>query len=100
MGIWLDAARIAAALNLVLLGALGAVWLPNYLDHGARHTLSLLVFAVLLVVQNAVWLYFYTLHAGYVGWFDAAGVDVQIGMLGLCGLALLALVVLASITLR
>lgn len=100
MGIWLDAARIAAALNLVLLGALGAVWLRNYLDHGARHTLSLLVFAVLLVVQNAVWLYFYTLHAGYVEWYAAASPDVQVGIMALCGLELLGLAVLASLTLR
>jgi len=100
MGIWLDAARLAAALNLVLLAALGGVWLRNYLDHGARHTLSLLIFAALLLVQNAVWLYFYTLHAGYVGWFEATGTDVQVGMMALCGLELLGLAVLASFTLR
>jgi hypothetical protein len=76
------------------------VWLRNYLDHGARHTLMLLVFAAVLFCQNVLWLYFYTLHADYVGWYLASGPDVQIGLLALCGLELVGLAVLASFTLR
>lgn len=100
MALWLDLARVAVALNMVVLGALGGVWLRNFLDHGARHTLMLLVFAVVLFLQNVVWLYFYTLHADYVGWYLASGLDIQIGLLALCGLELVGLAVLASFTLR
>lgn len=100
MALWLDLARLAVGLNLVVLAALGGVWLRNYLDHGARHTLMFLVFAGVLFAQNLLWLYFYTLHPGFVGWYGNAGVDVQVGMVGLCGLETVGLVVLASFTLR
>jgi hypothetical protein len=98
MTIWLEAARIAAAANLLLLAALGSVWLRNYRSHGAPHTLGLLVFAAFLVAENALWLYFYVFHPGFVGWFVAAGVDVQAGVTLLCGLELVALAFLARIT--
>ncbi len=100
MAIWLAVARLAAGLNLVVLAALGGVWLRNYLDHGARHTLMLLIFAAVLLAQNLLWLYFYMLHAGYIRWFEATTLDVQIGITALCGLELLGLAVLASFTLR
>jgi hypothetical protein len=98
MTIWLDVARAAAGVNLLLLLALGSVWLRNYRKHGARHTLGLLVFAVFLLVENALWLYFYLLHPDFIGWFDHAGVDVQVGVTLLCGLELVALAFLARIT--
>ena len=56
MAIWLDLARLTVGLNLVVLAALGGVWLRNYLDHGARHTLMFLVFAAVLGLQNLLWL--------------------------------------------
>ena len=98
MGVWLDLALAAAAANVALLVALGSVWLRSYRRHGARHTLGLLVFATFLLVENALWLYFYTLHAGFVGWFENAGPDVQVGVTLLCGLELVALAFLARIT--
>lgn len=100
MSAWLDAARVAAGLNLLILLALGSVWLRNYRRHGAAHTLGLLVFGALLVVENALWLYFYLVHPAFIGWFVDAGPDVQVGMTLLCGLELVALVALARITLR
>lgn len=99
MTVWLDAARVAAGLNLLLLLVLGSVWIRNYRRHGARHTLGLLVFAGFLAVENALWLYFYVLHPRFVGWFVGAGTEVQIGMTLLCGLELVALVFLARLTL-
>lgn len=99
MDLWLGAARLAAAVNAVLLVALGYVWLRNYRRHGASHTLGLLVFAAFLLVQNLLWLYLYVLHPGFVGWFVAAGTDVQVGVTLLCGLELVALAFLARITL-
>lgn len=99
MEVWLGAARLAAGLNVVLLGVLGYVWLRNYRQHGAQHTLGLLVFAALLLVQNCLWLFFYLLHPEFIGWFVAAGPDVQAGVTLLCGLELAALAFLAKITL-
>lgn len=98
MGIWLDVARVSAALNVGLLIALGSVWLRRYLDHGARHTLGLLVFAGFLFVENILWLYFYVIHPEFIGWFAGSGLEVQVGVTALCGLELIALVFLARIT--
>jgi hypothetical protein len=98
MTFWLDVARGAAAVNVLLLLVLGSVWLRNYRRHGAQHTLGLLVFAAFLLVENALWLYFYVFHSGFVGWFVHASSDVQIGMTLLCGLELVALVFLARLT--
>ncbi len=98
MEVWLHAARAAAALNLVVLGGLGAVWFNNYRQHGARHTLGLLIFASLLFVQNLLWLYFYVLHPDFIGWFVNSRIDVQVGVTMLCGFELAALLFLARIT--
>lgn len=98
MEIWLNVARLAAAVNIILLLGLGSVWLRNYRAHGADHTLGLLVFAALLLVQNALWLYFYVFHPVFVGWYAATSVDVQIGVSLLCGLELVALLALVRIT--
>lgn len=100
MALWLDLARLAAAGNLVLLGILGWVWLKNYRRHQARHTLSLLVFAGFLILQNFLWLYYYMFHPGFIGWFVNASSDVQIGITLLCGLELIALLFLTRITLK
>lgn len=98
MALWLDAARVAAGVNVLLLLGLGSVWLRNYRRHGARHTLALLVVAGFLLVENLLWLYFYILHPAFVGWFVGAGTDVQVGVTLLCALELVALVFLARIT--
>ena len=98
MSTWLTVALLAAGANLVLLAALGTIWLQNYRQHGASHTLGLLVFAAFLIVQNTLWLYFYQFHPAFIAWFLNAGTDVQIGMTLLCGLETLALVILFRIT--
>ncbi|MFB6229403.1 MAG: hypothetical protein ABEH88_12780 [Halobacteriales archaeon] len=98
MTLWLDLARGAAGVNVVLLLALGSVWLRNYRAHGATHTLGLLAFAVFLLVENALWLYFYIFHPEFVGWFTNASVDVQVGMTFLCGFELVALAFVGWIT--
>lgn len=100
MTVWLEVARVAAGANALLLLAMGSVWLRNYRRHGASHTLGFLVVGGFLLVENLLWLYFYLAHPAFVGWFVDAGTDVQAGMTLLCGLELVALVVLARITLR
>ncbi|QLG64228.1 hypothetical protein [Halorarum salinum] len=100
MTVLLDVARAAAGVNVLLLLVMGWVWLGNYRRHGASHTLGFLVVGAFLLVENVLWLYFYLAHPAFVGWFVDAGTDVQAGMTMLCGLELVALVVLARITLR
>lgn len=98
MTLWLDLARGAAGVNAVLLLALGSVWLRNYRSHGATHTLGLLAFAVFLLVENVLWLYFYLFHPEFIGWFTNASGDVQAGMTFLCTFELVALAFVGWIT--
>lgn len=100
MEIWLNAARAAAGINTLLLVGLGSVWLRNYRQHGATHTLGLLVFAAFLLVQNLLWLYFYLVHPDFIGWFVHSATDVQVGVTLLCALELVALAFLTRITWR
>jgi len=100
MSTWLTVSRLAVVANLGLLGVLGAVWLRNYRRHGASHTLALLVVAAFLLVENALWLYFYLFHSNFVGWYQAVGPNLQVGIMALCGLETVALGVLVVITLR
>lgn len=98
MSLWLDAARFAAAANVLLLVVLGSIWFRNYRQHGARHTLGLLVFDGFLLFENVLWIYLYVGREDFVGWFTGAGSDVQFGMTMLCGLEFVALLFLARIT--
>jgi hypothetical protein len=99
MSVWLTAARVAAGLNVVLLVALSYVWATNYRRHGATHTLGLLVFGVVLLVENALWVGLYTLVPDFYGWFTVTSGLVQAGVTMLCGLELVALLFLARVTL-
>lgn len=59
MGLTLDLARVAAATNVVLLAVLVAIWGRNYREIRSRHTLGALVFALFLLAENALALYYY-----------------------------------------
>jgi hypothetical protein len=98
MGLLLDVARAAAAVNVGILLVLGYVWVGNYRDHGASHTLALLVFAAFLLVENLLWLYFYVVAPDFVAWFVNASTEIQAGLALLCGLELVALAFLGRIT--
>lgn len=98
MSVWLDLGLAAAGLNLALLAILSTVWLRNYRQHRARHTLGLLVFGGFLLVQNGLWLYFYGLHPAFIGWYVNSAMDVQLGLTSLCGLETVALGVLFRVT--
>jgi len=58
MSLLIDAARIAVAVNVVLLAVLAGIWGRNYRKLGSRHTLGMLMFAALLPLENASGLYF------------------------------------------
>lgn len=72
MSIWFDVARATAALNILLLAVLLSVWGRNYLDLRSKHALGLLVFATLLLLENAVALYIYLLDPTLSVWFSSA----------------------------
>jgi hypothetical protein len=55
----LDAARVAAAVNIALLAVLVWVWVQTYREVRAPMTLGSIVFAGFLLAENAVALYFY-----------------------------------------
>jgi hypothetical protein len=55
----LDTARIAAGLNVLLLLGLIGIWTRTYREIRAPLTLGSIVFASLLLAENAVALYFY-----------------------------------------
>jgi len=59
MSLVLDAARIAAAVNILLLGGIIAIWVRTYREVRAPMTLGSIVFAAFLLAENAVALYFY-----------------------------------------
>lgn len=61
MGIWMTAASVATALNVVLLVILGGIWVRNYREFRSKHTLGLTVFAVLLLAENLLSLNYYVL---------------------------------------
>jgi len=98
MTFWLNVALLAAAVNVLLLVGMGSVWVRNYRQYGASHTLAFLVFGSFLLIQNVLWLYFYGLHPDFIDWFVNAGTDIQLGLTLLCALETVALVILVRIT--
>lgn len=100
MSLWLTLGRLATGANLVLLVGLSYIWLRNYRRHGASHTLALLIFGGFLLLENLVWLYLYVLSSGYVAWYEATTVTIQVAITGLCALEFVALLVLSYLTWR
>ena len=59
MGPWLTVATTLAALNVLLLLALGAVWLKNYRTFRSTLILGLLAFAAVMLLENLVAVYYF-----------------------------------------
>jgi hypothetical protein len=72
MSIWVDVARVATAVNVVLLLALASVWGRNYLQFRSKHPLGLLIFSFFLLAQNLLALYMYLVDPTLSGWFSTA----------------------------
>jgi hypothetical protein len=70
MSVWVDVARVATGLNVLLLAALGVVWGRNWLRLRSKHTLGLLTFSVLLLAENALAFYYYLLDPTLSAWFN------------------------------
>jgi hypothetical protein len=61
MSALLTVARAAAVINVGLLAALAYVWASNHRRIGSKQTFGTLLFAVLLLAENGLALYYYTL---------------------------------------
>lgn len=95
MTLWVDVARVAIGVNLLLLALLGYVWGTNYLKLRSKHTLGLVVFAAFLLGENILAMYFYLFHPVLRVWVSSVPSIAQFAMtaLRLCetgGLAFLA----------
>ena len=76
MSLLIDAARVAVALNVVLLAVVIAIWGRNYRRLRSKHTLGLLVFGALLFLENAFALYFYLVDPQLSFWFSTQVPDI------------------------
>ena len=72
MGLWIDVARAATALNVGLLAMLTYVWAQNYRQLRSKHPLGLTIFGLLLLAENALAFYYYLLDPTLAGWFSTA----------------------------
>jgi hypothetical protein len=75
MSLLIDLAKVATALNALLLLGLGSVWLRNYLRLRSKHTVGLLMFAAMVLAENLFTLYYYILDPTLSGWFNSAVPD-------------------------
>jgi hypothetical protein len=96
MGVQIQAAVALAGVNLLCLAALAVVWLRNYRQFGSTLVLGLLAFALAMLAENALAVYFFlTMNSLYSG-----DPHVQQAVLVLRALQLLAVVILTFVTVR
>jgi ABC-type spermidine/putrescine transport system permease subunit II len=96
MGNTILMASAMAAVNVLLLGTLTAVWVRNYRQFGSSMVAGLVAFGVVMLFENAAALYFFfsmrMLYSGDPG--------VQEVVMVLRGLQLVALAFLTYVTLK
>ena len=63
MSLVVDLARLSAGLNVLLLLSIAYVWADSYRQIRSHHTLVTLLFAVFLLAENALALYYYLTSA-------------------------------------
>ncbi len=93
---YLAMATALSGLNVLLLVALTLVWVRNYRAFRTPMTLGLAGFGVVLLVENAVALWFYF----GMGMLYAGSQAAQLTVLGMRSLQFLALVLLTWVTMR
>ena len=75
MAVLIDAMRAFSVFNVLLLLGLGYVWGRNYLQFRSKHTLGLVIFAVLLLAENVLAIYFFLFNHTLTVWItDPAAV--------------------------
>jgi len=98
VGPW-DVAVTATAVNLCLLLGLGTVWTRNYVRCRSKHSFGLALFGVVLLSENAIGLYYYSLDPTLGPWFSAhLDHNVVHAMMTVDILQTIALVALAWVT--
>jgi hypothetical protein len=80
MTLWVDVARVAIVLNLLLLGGLVSVWGRNYWQLRSKHALGLALFGLLLLLENGFALYFYFLDPVLRVWVTSIPSVAQVAM--------------------
>lgn len=90
MSLVVDLARLSAAANVLLLLAVGYVWADSYRQVRSRHTLVTFLFALFLLAENGLALYYYLTSASMPA--AAMRAMMTLSMLETGGLALLAYV--------
>jgi hypothetical protein len=85
-----------AGLNVVLLLALGSVWVRNYVTFRTPLILGLVAFAAVMLVQNVVAIYFFFSMGSLYAMNPAAHTLVA----ALRGLEFVALAILTAVTLK
>lgn len=68
MSLWVDVLRGAAALNIVLLAVVSAIWLRNFRQFRSKHTFGLAAFGVILLAENVVTVYVFVVHPTLSPW--------------------------------
>lgn len=94
MSTWITIASVLAGLNVLLLAALGFVWLGNYRRFKTPLVLGLLAFAAVMLVENAAAVYFFF----SMGMLYAGDPHAQQFVAGLRALEFLALLFLTYVT--
>lgn len=98
MGLWFDVTRVAAGLNIVLLVGLGSVWARNFRRFRSKHTMGLLVFAGLMLVENGLAFYYFTMDPALSAWYPTTPGRSQLAMMLLRVLTTGALLFLVWVT--
>ncbi|MFC6725289.1 hypothetical protein ACFQE1_13100 [Halobium palmae] len=83
MTVWVDVARVAIAVNLLLLASLVYVWGRNYAELRSSLALGLLLFGVFLFLENGLAFYFYFLEVTLRVWVESVPVLAQLAMTAL-----------------
>lgn len=96
MGPWMLIATILSGVNVVFLAALAIVWGRNYRTFGSEMTAGLAAFAVAMLVENAVAIYFFFSTA----MLYAGSPDVQQAVVALRALQTIALAFLTYVTVK
>ena len=96
MAFWMASAVGLAVLNLLLLGALGWVWLSNYRKFRTNLLLGLLMFVGILALENLVAIYAFLSTGMVIG----SGKMTMYATVGLRALQFVALSFLTTVTLR
>lgn len=94
MSTWITIASGIAGLNVLLLTALGFVWVRNYRRFKTPLVLGLLAFAAVMLIENAASIYFFF----SMGMLYAGDTVAQQFVVALRGLQFLALAVLTYVT--